>query len=132
VGASVHLGGERHPGRHGADAAAAQPRRRRVRDDRSVRCRPGRRCDRADLPARAFPLPAAATPFNGASEEGTILFRAHDESEAIVLRNGQAEGLRITQNISATLTTAPIFTIYVRYIERAVTITVLLLVKGLH
>jgi hypothetical protein len=67
----------------------------------------------------AFPLPAAASPFDGSSSEATILFRAESPSEAIVLRNGQNEGLRITQNIAATLTTAPIFTIYVRYIERA-------------
>jgi hypothetical protein len=67
----------------------------------------------------AFPLPAAATPFDGSSIEATILFKAESPSEAITLRNGQSEGLRITQNIAATLTTAPIFTIYVRYIERA-------------
>jgi hypothetical protein len=66
-----------------------------------------------------FPLPAAATPLTGPGEEATILFRANAPEEGITLRNGQNEGLRISQNIIATLTTAPIFTVYVRYIERA-------------
>lgn len=67
----------------------------------------------------SFPLPAAATPFDGPANMGTILYRAHEPDDALQLRASQNEGLRITQNIIATLTTAPIFTVYVRYIERA-------------
>lgn len=69
----------------------------------------------------SFPLPAAASPLM-ASYDGVVLFRAKDlvdYSDAIRLKNAVAEGLRITQNIIATLTVAPVFTIYVRYIERA-------------
>lgn len=67
----------------------------------------------------AYPLPAAATPFSGPSSEATILFQAITPDDAIQLRSGVSEGLRITQNIAATLTAAPVFTIYARYIERA-------------
>jgi hypothetical protein len=67
----------------------------------------------------SFPLPAAATPFDGSSNHGTIIFRAETPEEGITLRSGQAEGLLVRQNIIATLTTAPVFNIYARYIERA-------------
>lgn len=69
----------------------------------------------------SFPLPAAATPYTG-GPEGFIVFRAEDRdnfTDAIQLRSGQAEGLRITQNILAAITTAPVFTLYVKYVERA-------------
>lgn len=65
----------------------------------------------------AFPLPAAAAPWVG--YDGFVLFRARDLGEAIVLGNAQAEGLRITQNVIAALTTAPVFSIFARYIEAA-------------
>lgn len=69
----------------------------------------------------SFPLPAAATPYTG-GPEGFIVFRAEDRdnfTDAIQLRSGQAEGLRISQNVIAAITTAPIFTLYVKYVERA-------------
>lgn len=69
----------------------------------------------------SYPLPAAATPYTG-GPEGFIVFRAEDRdnfTDAIQLRSGQAEGLRITQNIIAALTTAPVFTVYVKHVERA-------------
>lgn len=67
-----------------------------------------------------FPLPAAGTPF--VQPDAFLLFTATDRqgfSDALILRNGQSEGLRITQNIIAALTTAPVFTVYVKYVERA-------------
>lgn len=68
----------------------------------------------------AYPLPAAATPFT--QPEAFIIYSASDRdeySDAIQLQNGQAEGLRISQNVAAALTTAPIFTLYVKYVERS-------------
>lgn len=66
------------------------------------------------------PLPAAATPWVG--YDGIVIYRAKDlddYSDAILLRNGIAEGLNIQQNVIAALTTAPIFSIYARWVERA-------------
>lgn len=69
----------------------------------------------------SFPLPAAATPYTG-GPEGFIIFRAEDRdnfTDAIQFRSGQAEGLRISQDVLAAITTAPVFTLYVKYVERA-------------
>jgi hypothetical protein len=65
----------------------------------------------------SFPLPAAAAPM--ISQEGYILFRTVGPrlEDAIELRSGQAEGLRISQNVLAALTTAPIFSIWVKFLE---------------
>lgn len=67
-----------------------------------------------------FPLPAAASPM--VTFDGFIVFSCEDRvnySDAIQLRNGQSEGLRISQDIAAALTTAPIFTAYAKYVERS-------------
>jgi len=65
-------------------------------------------------PTTTFPMDAAS--------DGVILYRAKDlddYSDAIMLRNAQAEGLAITQNILVALTgTAPIFNMYARWVER--------------
>lgn len=63
----------------------------------------------------------AATP-QGTNYDGVVIYRAKDlddYSDAIVLRNGVAEGLLVRQNILAILTGAPIYSVYARWIERA-------------
>jgi hypothetical protein len=63
----------------------------------------------------------AATP-NITQYDGVVIFRSKDVdaySDAITLRNGQAEGLLVRLNIIATLTGVAIFTAYCRFIERA-------------
>ena len=66
-------------------------------------------------------LPAAAVP-QISNYDGIVVYRARDlddYSDAILLRNGQAEGIVIRQNIITTLSTAPVFSVYARYVERA-------------
>lgn len=71
---------------------------------------------------RAVQGPSAAATPQGTNYDGVVIYRAKDlddYSDAILLRNGVAEGLLVRQNILATLTTAPIFSVYVRWVERA-------------
>lgn len=71
---------------------------------------------------RAVQGPSAAATPQGTNYDGVVIYRAKDlddYSDAILLRNGQAEGLLVRQNILATLTTAPIFSVYARWVERA-------------
>lgn len=71
---------------------------------------------------RAVQGPSAATTPQGTNYDGVVIYRAKDlddYSDAILLRNGVAEGLLVRQNIIAILTGAPIYSIYARWIERA-------------
>lgn len=70
----------------------------------------------AKIQRASFPLPAAATPF--VQPEGFIIFRAQDEDERILLPAGADRGINVTQNVLAALTTAPVFSVYVRFIEQ--------------
>ncbi len=64
-----------------------------------------------------FPLPSASAPVT--SNDGFTIFEVNDTdmADAIFFRGSQAEGLRITANVAAALTTAPIMTLYVKYME---------------
>lgn len=58
----------------------------------------------------------------GTNYDGVVIYRAKDlddYSDAIKLRNGVGEGLLVRQNILATLTGAPIYSVYARWVERA-------------
>lgn len=71
---------------------------------------------------RAVQAPAAAATPQGTNYDGVVIYRAKDlddYSDAIKLRNGVAEGLTVRQNIITALTTAPVFSVYARWVERA-------------
>jgi hypothetical protein len=58
----------------------------------------------------------------GTNYDGVVIYRAKDlddYSDALLLRNGQAEGILVRENILSALTTAPIFSVYARWVERA-------------
>lgn len=71
---------------------------------------------------RAAQGPATAATPQGTNYDGVVIYRAkdlNDYSDAIKLRNGVAEGLTVRQNIITALTTAPVFSVYARWVERA-------------
>jgi hypothetical protein len=88
----------------------------------SVRSLPTAETATGALIQRASQAPTTSTQPNGVNYDGVVLFRAKDlddYSDAIKLRSSVAEGLLVRQNILSTLTTAPVFNVYARYIERA-------------
>lgn len=71
---------------------------------------------------RATQAPASAANPNSTNYDGIVVYRAKDlddYSDAILLRNGVAEGLNVQANVLTALTGAPIITVYARYVERA-------------
>jgi hypothetical protein len=71
---------------------------------------------------RAAQAPASSTVQSSVNYDGVVIYRAKDlanYSDALTLRNGVAEGILVRHNILSTLTTAPVYSVYARWIERA-------------